>query len=87
MVYIQAMNDTNPSAESDRPAPVLGSGPDTLSSSGVQEDGVEFAAPATIPSDPASRAIRWATDNAEAITDYNRRIRERGVFSDGLRTW
>jgi antitoxin CcdA len=34
-----------------------------------------------------ARAAKWAEDNAEAIADYNRRIRERGVFSDGLRTW
>jgi post-segregation antitoxin (ccd killing protein) len=33
------------------------------------------------------RAAKWAADNAEAIADYNRRIRERGVFSDGFRTW
>jgi antitoxin CcdA len=33
------------------------------------------------------RARRWAEENAEAIADYNRRIRERGVFSDSLRTW
>jgi post-segregation antitoxin (ccd killing protein) len=33
------------------------------------------------------RAARWAADNADAIEDYNRRIRERGVFSDGRRTW
>ena len=37
----------------------------------------------------AERALRqrWAEENADAIEDYNRRIRERGVFSDGLRTW
>jgi antitoxin CcdA len=34
-----------------------------------------------------ARAARWAEENAEAIDDYNRRIRERGVFSDGSRTW
>jgi antitoxin CcdA len=33
------------------------------------------------------RAAKWAEDNAEAIEDYNRRIRERGVFSAGFRTW
>jgi len=33
------------------------------------------------------RARQWAEDNAEAIKDYNRRIRERGVFSTGLRKW
>lgn len=34
-----------------------------------------------------ARAAKWAEENAEAIEDYNRRIRERGVFSDGFRTW
>ena len=34
-----------------------------------------------------ARAAAWAEENAEAIADYNRRIRERGVFSDGFRTW
>jgi antitoxin CcdA len=34
-----------------------------------------------------ARAAKWAEENAEAIADYNRRIRERGVFSDGLRKW
>ena len=34
-----------------------------------------------------ARAAKWAEENAEAIADYNRRIRERGVFSDGIRTW
>ncbi|HEV2531381.1 type II toxin-antitoxin system CcdA family antitoxin [Phenylobacterium sp.] len=34
-----------------------------------------------------ARAAQWAEENAEAIEDYNRRIRERGVFSAGFRTW
>jgi antitoxin CcdA len=34
-----------------------------------------------------ARAAKWAEENAEAIEDYNRRIRERGVFSAGFRTW
>ena len=34
-----------------------------------------------------ARAAKWAEENAEGIEDYNRRIRERGVFSRGLRTW
>jgi antitoxin CcdA len=33
------------------------------------------------------RARQWTEENAEAIADYNRRIRERGVFSTGLRKW
>ena len=39
------------------------------------------------PAGAEARAARWAEENAEAIEDYNRRIRERGVFSRGLRTW
>jgi antitoxin CcdA len=34
-----------------------------------------------------ARAAKWAEENAEGIEDYNRRIRERGVFSTGLRKW
>lgn len=34
-----------------------------------------------------ARAAKWAEENAEAIKDYNRRIAQRGLFSDGLRTW
>lgn len=34
-----------------------------------------------------ARAAKWAEENAEAIADYNRRVRERGVFSDGMRKW
>lgn len=39
------------------------------------------------PAGAEARAAKWAEENAEAIQDYNRRIRERGVFSDGVRTW
>ena len=37
----------------------------------------------------AERALRLAVSKADpaGAEDYNRRIRERGVFSDGLRTW
>jgi antitoxin CcdA len=45
---------------------------------------------ATQKADPAgaeARAAKWADEHAEAIADYNRRIRERGVFSDGVRNW
>jgi antitoxin CcdA len=34
-----------------------------------------------------ARAAKWAEENAEAIADYNRRIRERGVVASGFRTW
>ncbi|THD83354.1 MAG: post-segregation antitoxin CcdA [Phenylobacterium sp.] len=34
-----------------------------------------------------ARAAKWAEENAEAIADYNRRIREWGVFSAGFQTF
>lgn len=59
---------------------------------GVKADVVAEAAirAAVSKADPVAadaRAAKWAEENAEAIADYNRRIRERGVFSDGVRTW
>lgn len=32
-----------------------------------------------------ARGQRWLEENHQAITDYNRRIEQRGVFSHGLR--
>jgi antitoxin CcdA len=37
------------------------------------------------PAGAEARAKRWAEENAEAIEDHNRRIRERGVLSDYIR--
>lgn len=37
--------------------------------------------------DADARAKRWAEENAEGISDYNRRIEERGVFGADLRRW
>jgi antitoxin CcdA len=40
--------------------------------------------------DPAAadaRAAKWAEENAEAIADYNRRIRERGLIGAEFRKW
>jgi antitoxin CcdA len=34
-----------------------------------------------------ARAARWAEENAEAIEDYNRRIRERGLIGSEFRKW
>ena len=34
-----------------------------------------------------ARAGAWAAENAEAIDDYNRRIRERGLIGDEFRKW
>jgi antitoxin CcdA len=54
----------------------------------VMEEAVRTALSSRTDSSAAdARAARWAEENAEAIADYNRRILERGVFSDGLRTW
>lgn len=39
------------------------------------------------PAGAEARAKRWAEENAEAIKDHNRRIRERGLLSDHFRTW
>ncbi len=33
----------------------------------------------------AHREQEWRTENRHAVDDYNRRVEERGVFSDGLR--
>lgn len=40
--------------------------------------------------DPAAadaRAAKWTEENAEAIADYNRRIRERGLIGTEFRKW
>jgi antitoxin CcdA len=37
------------------------------------------------PAGAEARAKRWAEENAEAIQDHNRRIRERGLLSDYIR--
>lgn len=57
--------------------------------SGVDLDAVTEAAvrDALKTDDPEIRAKRWAEENAEAIEDYNRRIADRGLFGDDLRTW
>lgn len=53
----------------------------------VAEEAIRAAVRKTDTAAADARAAKWAEENAEAIADYNRRIRERGVFSDGLRTW
>ena len=39
------------------------------------------------PAGAEERARRWAEENAEALKAYRKRIEERGVFGDDLRTW
>lgn len=54
---------------------------------GVAERAIRIALQRADPAGAEARAAKWAEENAEAIADYNRRIRERGVFSDGFRNW
>jgi antitoxin CcdA len=58
-----------------------------VSAEQVAERALRLAVSKADPAGAEARAQRWAEENADAIEDYNRRIRERGVFSDGLRTW
>jgi len=53
----------------------------------VAEDALRAALRKADTAAADARAAKWPEENAEAIKDYNRRIRERGLFSDGLRTW
>lgn len=53
----------------------------------VAEAAIRAAVAKADPEAADARARQWAEENAEAIADYNRRIRERGVFSDGFRKW
>ncbi len=39
------------------------------------------------PAGAEDRARRWAEDNADAIKDYNARIRRRGLIGDHFRRW
>jgi antitoxin CcdA len=39
------------------------------------------------PAGAEARAAKWAEENAEAIADYNRRIRERGLIGGEFRKW
>jgi antitoxin CcdA len=58
-----------------------------VSAEQVAEAALRLAVAKADPAGADARAAKWAEENAEAIKDYNRRIRERGLFSDGLRTW
>ena len=53
----------------------------------VTEAALRLAISKADPAAADARAAKWAEENAEAIADYNRGIRERGVFSTGLRNW
>lgn len=53
----------------------------------VVEDALRAALRAADLKASDARATAWAQENAAAIAEYNSRIAEHGVFSDGLRTW
>jgi antitoxin CcdA len=53
----------------------------------VAESAIRQALAKADPTAADERARKWAEENAEAIKDYNRRIRERGLISDEFRKW
>ncbi|HZZ68257.1 MAG TPA: type II toxin-antitoxin system CcdA family antitoxin [Phenylobacterium sp.] len=53
----------------------------------VAESAIRQALAKADPAAAEERARKWAEENAEAIKDYNRRIRERGLISDEFRKW
>ncbi|KQY93114.1 MULTISPECIES: type II toxin-antitoxin system CcdA family antitoxin [unclassified Brevundimonas] len=58
-----------------------------LSITGMSEVQLRLHLQKIDPAGAEARAKRWAEENAEAIKDHNRRIRERGLLSDHFRTW
>lgn len=58
-----------------------------VSTTGMDERALRLHLQKVDPAGAEARAKRWADENAEAIKDHNRRIAERGVLSDYLRTW
>jgi antitoxin CcdA len=58
-----------------------------LSPEKLAEDALRSALTAADPGGADARARAWAEDNAEAIEDYNRRIRERGLIGSEFRKW
>jgi antitoxin CcdA len=53
----------------------------------VAEAAVREALRRADPAAADARARKWAEENAEAIEDYNRRIRERGLIGSEFRKW
>jgi post-segregation antitoxin (ccd killing protein) len=53
----------------------------------VAEEAVRSALRQADPTGAEERAATWIAENAEAIDDYNRRIRERGMIGDEYRKW
>lgn len=56
-----------------------------LDISGMDERTLRLQLQKIDPAGAEARAKRWAKENAEAISDHNRRVRERGLLSDYLR--
>ena len=53
----------------------------------VAEAAIRGALSKADPAAADARAAKWAEENAEAIADYNRRIRERGLIGSEFRKW
>jgi antitoxin CcdA len=58
-----------------------------VSAESVAEEALRMALAKTDPGAADARAAKWAEENAEAIADYNRRIRERGLIGSEFRKW
>jgi len=56
-----------------------------ISTAGMDERALRLHLQKVDPAGAEARATRWAEENAEAIKDHNRRIRERGLLSDYIR--
>lgn len=53
----------------------------------VAESAIRQALAKADPAAADARAAKWAEENADAIADYNRRIRERGLIGAEFRKW
>lgn len=53
----------------------------------VAESAIRLALSKADPRAADARAAKWVEENAEAIRDYNRRIRERGLIGAEFRKW
>jgi antitoxin CcdA len=58
-----------------------------VSAESIAEDAIRAAVAKADPAAADERAHKWAEENAEAIADYNRRIRERGTIGAEFRKW
>ncbi len=56
-----------------------------ISIAGMDERSLRLHLQKIDPAGAEARAKRWASENAEAIKDHNRRIGERGLLSDHLK--